>query len=116
MNTLVACEHRAVGSSAMDRAAVSCEFGAVVAPFNVYLGDPAPGEHPMRQQAAWLLRERGGVVPDRVLDAFTTEALQVMRGVAATYDRPMADVLRLRTIALENDVDFMELVRYDLGG
>lgn len=41
-------------------------------PIEAYIGEPADGEHPLAQQAAWLLRERGEQMPQRVLEAFGT--------------------------------------------
>lgn len=76
----------------MKKFTIPCEFGTVKAPFNVYIGQPAPDTHPLEQQAAWLLRERGGVIPQEVMDSFA----------------------RLHEIALENGVSFEEIAVYAL--
>ncbi|HEX8065415.1 MAG TPA: DUF2610 domain-containing protein [Thermoleophilaceae bacterium] len=59
-------------------------------PFTVWIGEAVPGVHPLEQQADWLRRERGLVFPKEVLDSFE----------------------QLARIALENNVSFVELVRY----
>ena len=77
----------------MKKFTVPCQFGDTKAPFNIYIGDPAPDAHPLEQQAAWLLRERGGVIPAEVMDAFQ----------------------RLHEIAVENNTSFEELCVSALG-
>jgi len=69
---------------------IPCEFGSVRVPFPLYVGEPVFDAHPMEQQAAWLERERGGLVPLDVMDSFA----------------------KLREIAAENNVSFEELVVY----
>ena len=54
----------------MKKFSVPCLFDGVTAPFNIYVGQPADDAHPLEQQAAWLARERGGVIPPEVLDSF----------------------------------------------
>jgi Domain of unknown function (DUF2610) len=72
---------------------ISCKFGETSAPYNIYVGTPVADAHPLEQQAAWLLRERGGVVPVEVMESFS----------------------KLQAIALENGVNFEELCVYALG-
>jgi hypothetical protein len=77
----------------MKKFTIPCQFGDVKAPFNIYIGEPVPDAHPLEQQAAWLLRERGGVIPADVMDSFK----------------------KLQDIAIENGVGFEELCVYALG-
>jgi hypothetical protein len=77
----------------MKRFTVPCEFGDTRHPFHVYIGTPGEGFHPLQWQAKWLLRERGGVVPDDVMGSFE----------------------KLLTISKENNVDFEDLCVYALG-
>jgi len=75
---------------------IPCAFGARMAPFNVYVGEPArepAGTHPLEQQAAWLERERGGVIPAKVMTGFA----------------------QLLEMARESDVGYEELCAYALG-
>jgi hypothetical protein len=72
---------------------VPSRFGAEEAPFAIYVGRPVDDAHPLEQQAAWLLRERGGVLPPEVMDAFA----------------------ELHNVALENEVLFEELAVFALG-
>jgi len=77
----------------MKKFTIPCQFGDVKAPFNIYIGEPIRDAHPLEQQAAWLLRERGGVIPPEVMDSFK----------------------KLQDIAIENGVSFEELCVYALG-
>lgn len=77
----------------MKKFTIPCQFGEIRAPFNIYIGEPVADAHPLEQQAAWLLRERGGVIPVEVMDSFK----------------------KLQEIALENGVSFEELCVYALG-
>jgi hypothetical protein len=77
----------------MKKFTIPCQFGDVKAPFNIYIGEPVADAHPLEQQAAWLLRERGGVIPAEVMDSFK----------------------KLQDIAIENNVSFEDLCVYALG-
>lgn len=77
----------------MKKFTIPCQFGDHMAPFNIYIGEPVSDAHPLEQQAAWLLRERGGVIPAEVMDSFK----------------------KLQDIAIENNVSFEELCVYALG-
>jgi ferric-dicitrate binding protein FerR (iron transport regulator) len=73
---------------------IPCDFGGTKAPFNIYVGEPAADcDDPLRHQAAWLSRERGGTISEDVMDSFR----------------------KLLAIAHENDVSFEELCVYALG-
>ncbi len=54
----------------MKKFTIPCDFGGQKAPFDVYIGDPKPGNHPLQNQAAWLSKERGGTIPKEVMDSF----------------------------------------------
>lgn len=77
----------------MKRFTVPCSFGDQKSPFHIYIGEADAEMHPIRYQAAWLQRERGGTVPEEVMESFG----------------------RLRDIALENKVSFEDLCVYALG-
>jgi hypothetical protein len=74
----------------MKKFSVPCDFGGEKHPFDFYIGNPSPGLHALKYQAAWLLENRGGRVPTEVLDSFT----------------------KLRQLALDNNVSFEELCAY----
>jgi len=77
----------------MKRFTVPCLFGEQKAPFHLYVAaGPAPGCHPLKYQAHWLLSERGGFIPQEVLDSFG----------------------KLFQIAEENNTDFEALCMYAL--
>ena len=77
----------------MKRFTIPCDFGGEKAPFHVYIGHPVPDSHPLKYQAAWVLEERGGIIPADVMDSFQ----------------------KLYEIAKENNVSFEELCVYALG-
>ena len=77
----------------MKRFTINCQFGAETAPFHIYVGEPSPTLHPLFFQEAWLIDERGGVMPPEVLESFG----------------------KLQRIAIDNGVSFEELCAYALG-
>jgi len=54
----------------MKKFTIPCDFGDKKAPFDVYIGLPAKGRHPLEFQAKWLSKERGGVIPSDVMESF----------------------------------------------
>ena len=77
----------------MKKFTVPCDFGGVKAPFNIYVGKPSPKLHPLQFQSLWLQEERGGQIPQEVMDSFQ----------------------KLHDIALENGVSFEDLCVKALG-
>src|SRR5690606_36732981 len=72
---------------------IPCDFGGRKAPFPIYVGEPKTDAHPLHYQAWWLSTERGGSIPQEVMDSFE----------------------KLHRIALENNVSFAELCAYAIG-
>lgn len=54
----------------MKKFTIPCDFGGKKAPFDVYIGMPKPGNHPLQNQAHWLATERGGTIPAEVMESF----------------------------------------------
>ena len=54
----------------MKKFTVPCDFGGQKAPFDVYIGNPKQGNHPLQNQANWLSKERGGTIPQEVMESF----------------------------------------------
>lgn len=54
----------------MKKFTIPCDFGGKKAPFDVYIGMPKTGNHPLQNQAHWLSQERGGTIPSEVMDSF----------------------------------------------
>jgi hypothetical protein len=77
----------------MKRFTIPCDFGGQKAPFNIYVGEPNPQKHPLAHQSQWLSSERGGSIPQEVMDSFA----------------------KLHEIAKENNVSFEDLCVYALG-
>lgn len=76
----------------MKKFSVPCQFGNQVAPFTIYIGDPKRDCHPIQNQAAWLSKERGGTIPQKVMDSLA----------------------KLRDLAEKNNVSFEDLCVYAL--
>ncbi len=72
---------------------IPCDFGGRKANFPIYVGDPKRDVHPLHNQAWWLSSERGGTIPQDVMDSFE----------------------RLRNIAEEHNLSFEELCVYAVG-
>lgn len=72
---------------------IPCDFGGRKAPFPIYVGEPKSDSHPLHHQSWWLNAERGGSIPQEVMDSFE----------------------KLHKIALENNVSFEELCVYAMG-
>ena len=77
----------------MKRFTIPCDFGGQKSPFHIYVGEPDPSKHPLQNQAHWLSSERGGNIPQEVMDSFQ----------------------KLHDISKENGVSFEELCVYALG-
>lgn len=69
---------------------IPCDFGGRKAPWPLYVGEPKTDNHPLHFQSWWLSSERGGTIPQEVMDSFE----------------------KLHKIALENNVSFEELCTY----
>ena len=54
----------------MKKFTIPCDFGGKKAPFDVYVGMPKQGNHPLQNQAHWLATERGGTIPSEVMESF----------------------------------------------
>lgn len=54
----------------MKKFTIPCDFGGKKAPFDVYIGMPKAGNHPLQNQAHWLASERGGTIPSEVMESF----------------------------------------------
>lgn len=76
----------------MKRFTIPCDFGDKKHPFHVYVGKPIKTQHPLKYQAAWLQAQRGGYIPQDVMDSFE----------------------KLQKIALENNVSYEDLCVYAL--
>lgn len=72
---------------------IPCDFGGRKAPFPIYVGHPKDDSHPLHHQSWWLSSERGGSIPQEVMDSFE----------------------KLHKIAMENNVSFEELCVYAMG-
>lgn len=72
---------------------IPCDFGGRKAPFPIYVGEPKDDSHPLHHQSTWLSTERGGSIPQEVMDSFQ----------------------KLHNIAKENGVSFEELCVYAMG-
>ena len=76
----------------MKKISVPCDFGGAKAPVTLYIGEPEAQHHPISFQANWLAKERGGNIPQEVMDSLT----------------------KLMNIALKNNIPFGDLCEYAL--
>ena len=76
----------------MKKFTVPCQFGTKISPFTIYIGKPKRDNHPIQNQANWLSKERGGQVPQKVMDSLD----------------------KLHDLAEKNNVSFEELCVYAL--
>lgn len=77
----------------MKKFSVPCNFNGQMAPFTIYIGMPKDGNHPLHFQADWLSKERGGTIPQEVMDS----------------------IQKLKDLADKNNVSFEDLCVYALG-
>jgi len=77
----------------MKKFTVPCNFNGVQSPFTIYIGSPEDNHHPLHFQADWLSKERGGNIPQEVMDS----------------------VAKLKELADKNNVSFEDLCVYALG-
>jgi hypothetical protein len=69
---------------------IPCTFNGQSSPVDLYIGKPNSVQHPLNFQAKWLSSEKGGSVPQDVMDS----------------------ILRIKKIADDNNVSFEELCFY----
>jgi tetratricopeptide (TPR) repeat protein/tRNA A-37 threonylcarbamoyl transferase component Bud32 len=81
------------GTKKVKRVVIPCNFNGITHPFPIYITEFPPSKHPLADQQSWLQQERGGSIPQEVMDSFE----------------------RLHKIAIENKVSFVELCEYALG-
>ena len=49
----------------------NCSFGGQVSPDTLYVGNPTKGNHPLAFQSKWLSNERGGTIPNNIMESFS---------------------------------------------
>jgi hypothetical protein len=76
----------------MKKFTINCSFGGATSPFTVYIGNPDPKHHPIHFQSDWLAKERGGNIPQEVMDSLQ----------------------KLLDLSIKNNVSFEELCTYAL--
>lgn len=77
----------------MRKFSINCDFGGQLAPFDIFIGQPEQGHHPLHFQADWLQKQRGGTIIPEVMDAIS----------------------KLQKLAQENGVPLEDLCVYALG-
>ncbi|MCC5610930.1 DUF2610 domain-containing protein [Nostoc sp. CHAB 5834] len=77
----------------MKKITIPCDFNGQKISFPIYIGNPDPDSHPLQYQSRWLSENRGGSIPQEVMDSFE----------------------KLHTIAKERNVSFEDLAVYALG-
>jgi hypothetical protein len=77
----------------MKKFTINCDFNGQKAPFTVFIGRPQEGHHPLHFQAEWLSTERGGSIPQEVMDS----------------------IAKLQDLAKKNNVSLEDLCVYAIG-
>jgi hypothetical protein len=77
----------------MKKFSINCDYGGQMAPFDIFIGQPEGSHHPLHFQAKWLSDNKGGVIPQEVMDA----------------------ILKLDELAKKNGVLLEDLCVYALG-
>jgi hypothetical protein len=77
----------------MKKFSVPCDFDGVKSPFTIYVGSVRADHHPLHFQADWLSKERGGTIPQEVMDSLS----------------------KLQELAKKNNTSFEDLCVYALG-
>lgn len=77
---------------------IPCIFGDRKAAFPIYVAEPAADTHPLEQQAAWLWRERGGLIPEDVMTAVAD-----LQSAALDANVPFEEYFEYATEALRNE-------------
>lgn len=62
----------------MKKWTVPCDIGSRRGTYQVYLGRPAEGFHPLHFQAAWLRERMGGIVTDEAMEEAMNEARRIL--------------------------------------
>ena len=74
----------------MKKFSIPCSFNGQVSPVDFFIGSPNPANHPIQFQSKWLSSERGGQVPQEMMDS----------------------IAKIKIIADENNIPFEELCYY----
>ena len=77
----------------MKKFSIPCDFNGQKSPFTIYVGNPRHDHHPIFFQSDWLSKERGGTVPQEVMDSLA----------------------KLKDLSEKNGVSFEDLCVYALG-
>ncbi len=72
---------------AIKKFTANCDFGGQFMPVTLYLGEPAKGSHPLGFQNKWLGDNRGGRVPQEIMDSF-----QKLLEIAEKNNVPFGDL------------------------
>lgn len=69
----------------MKKFTIPCNFGGQKANFDVYIGNPKDGNHPLQNQANWLSTERGGQIPPEIMESFA-KLLQLSKEKGVSFE------------------------------
>ncbi len=49
----------------------NCDFSGTKRPVTLFIGESFSGVHPLAFQSRWLSKEKGGTVPNEIMDSFS---------------------------------------------
>ena len=76
----------------MKKFEIPCFFGGKKSMVPLYIGNPEPNHNPIQFQSDWLSKERGGQVPQQIIES----------------------LIKIQKLALDNGLEFEELCHYAL--
>ena len=82
----------------MKKFSVPCNFGGQMSNVDIYIGNPENKHHPIHFQAEWLAKERGGNIPNDVM-----EALAEIKELADKNGVPFEDLCTYALLTSTND-------------
>ena len=79
-----------------------CDFGGTKHPVTFYIGDASKESHPIGFQSAWLGKNKGGVVPQNLMDSLSN-----LKDIADTQKVPFEDLCEyvIKEINLSQSID-----------
>ncbi len=81
---------------------IPCDFAGQTAPFDVYIGDPKEGNHPLQNQATWLTNERGGTIPPDIMESLA-ELLELATKNGTSFEDLCSYALNLANDGAEDN-------------
>ena len=83
---------------------VNCDFSGAAHSVNFYIGDAAVAKNPISFQSQWLSQERGGSVPEKLM-----ESLDKIKRISDEHNIPFEDLYDHVVKEMENGKTLMDI-------